>query len=55
MNIRTEIQILTCPCTASNPAPSSHIPVGLNFLFPNFESNEQQPEPQMGGGGGAYI
>ena len=20
-----------------NPAPSLHIPVGLNFLFPNFE------------------
>ena len=25
--------------TATNPSPSSHIPVGLNFLFPNFESN----------------
>ena len=24
--------------TATNPAPSSHIPVGLNFLFHNFES-----------------
>ena len=25
---------------ATNPDPSSHIPFGLNFLFPNFESNE---------------
>ena len=24
--------------TATNPAPSSHIPVGLNFLFSNFKS-----------------
>ena len=24
--------------TALNPAPLSHIPVGLNFLLPNFES-----------------
>ena len=23
---------------ATNPSPSSLIPVGLNFLFPNFES-----------------
>ena len=25
-------------CKATNPSLSSHIPVGLNFLFPNFES-----------------
>ena len=24
--------------TATNPSPSSHLPVGLNFLFHNFES-----------------
>ena len=24
--------------TATNPSPSSHIPVGLNFPFHNFES-----------------
>ena len=25
---------------ATDPAPSSHIPVGLNFLFRNFESKK---------------
>ena len=28
---------------AINPAPSSHIPDGLNFLFPNFESKFRNP------------
>ena len=28
--------------TATNPSPSSHIPVVLNFLFPNFEEKKKE-------------
>ena len=34
----TDTNIIAQNVTATNPSPSSHIPVGLNFLFPNFDS-----------------
>ena len=38
-SIKLETKLLRLhKITATNPSPSSHIPVGLNFLFRNFES-----------------
>ena len=32
------LSLINAKSMATNPSPSSHIPVGLNFLFPKFES-----------------